>query len=181
MKRLRDRIRTIYYVAKYQHVLRKATFGPKTTISCKLDITGSGKVRIGSNCTFERNPWGEGYVTIYTHRPDAKIVIGNNVIMRATKFGSHLSIIIEDSAVLENASIYDSDFHNIDATIRDEDFNKRDRRVVIGHGSYVGCECLCSKGTVLKEKVIMLSAGVAGTRTLPDNSFVGGNPVRAIK
>ncbi len=181
MRKIKDRIRTLFYVTKYQHILRKATFGANIKIRCKLKITGPGKVTIGGNCELARDPWNDDYVTIYTHRPGARIEIGNNVILRATRFGSHLSIKIGDNTILENASIYDSDFHNIDATKRDEGFNKNDRPVVIGEGCYVGCECLCSKGTILSPHVTMLPGSVVGTKTIPANSLVFGNPGKILK
>jgi len=181
MMHLRDKIRTLWYIAKYQYMLRKAKFGSNTTVRCKLSIVGPGKVTVGSNCCFEKDPWGKEYVTIYTHRPDANIVIGHNVVLRATRFGSHLSITVEDDAILESASIYDSDFHNVDATKRDEGFNEDDRPVVVGKGSYIGCECLCSKGTNLEQNVIMLPGTVIGTKRIPENSLVSGNPAKIIK
>ena len=178
MKRIIERIRTTYYITKYQRILGKAKFGSNVRIRCKLRIKGPGTVTVGSDCKFEPDPWGEEYVTIYTHRPQARIVIGNNVTMRATRFGSHLSITIGNGTVLENASIYDTDFHNIDATRRDEGFSEGDRPVVIGEGCYVGCECLCSKGTVLGQNVTMLPGSVIGTKTIPDNILVSGHPAR---
>lgn len=176
-----DKVRTFYYVAKYEWLLGKARFGPCTVVKCKLDISGPGKVLIGSNCIFERDPWGDDYVTIYTHRPEAKVIIGNRVLLRATRFGSHMNITIKDGAVLENASIFDSDFHNIDAHKRDEDFNEGDRPVVIGEDSYVGCECLCSKGTVLQKNVVLLPGGMVGTKIIPEFTLAGGYPAKPIR
>ena len=176
-----DQLRTLYYKIKYQYLLRKAVFGKGTIIRCKLDITGSGKIVVGTNCLFDSDPWGEEYVTLFTHRPHARITIGNRVVLRATRFGSHQSIIIKDDAVLENASIYDSDFHNIDATKRNENFNIGDREVVIGSGSYVGCECLCSKGTILGRNVMATPGSVIGTKSVPAGSVILGNPARVLK
>ena len=181
MKKLIHKIRTLWYILKYQYILKKATFGSDITITCKLAIVGPGKVAVGSSCKFDSNPWLEEYVTIYTHRPHAKVVIGNHVTLRATRFGSHLSITVGDNAVLEYSSIFDSDFHNLDATKRDEDFNEGDRPVFIGEGSYVGCECLCSKGTTLGKNVTLLPGTMIGTKKIPDNRFVCGNPARIIK
>ena len=176
-----SRLRTFSYKIKYQYLFGKAIIGKGTIIKCKLAIQGPGKVVVGSNCLFDSDPWGEDYITLYTHRSHARITIGNRVVLRATRFGSHLSIIIKDNAVLENASIYDSDFHNIDATKRDEDFNPRDRKVVIGEGSYVGCECLASKGTVLVSNVTVLPGSVIGTKSVPSGNVILGNPARVLK
>ncbi len=175
------RLRTFYYKVKYQYLLKKSTFGKGTVIRCKLFIKGPGKVVIGSDCLLDSDPWGGDYITLFTHRPHARITIGNRVVLRATRFGSHLAITVENDAVLENASIYDSDFHNIDATKRDEDFHKGDREVIIGEGSYIGCECLCSKGTVLGNNATLLPACVIGTKVIPDGKRVCGNPARVLK
>lgn len=174
------KIRTLWYITKYQHILKSAMFGPNTIIKCKLAIVGPGKVTVGSGCRFTSDPWGEDYVTIYTHHPQAEVVIGNNVTLKAVRFGSHLSIVVEDNAVLEYSSIFDSDFHNIDATRRDENFHEGDRPVLIGEGSYIGCECLCSKGTILGKNVILLPGTVIGTKRIPDNSRVLGNPAKIL-
>ena len=181
MNSIINKIRTFWYILKYQYILKKATFGSNIAIKCKLKIAGPGTVTIGSGCNFEPDPWGEDYVTIYTHCPRAKIKIGNNVTLRATRFGSYLSITVEDNAVLEYSSIFDSDFHNLDATKRDEDFNEGDRPVTIGKGSYVGCESLCSKGTTLGKNVILSPSTVIGTKRIPDNCHVSGNPAKIIR
>lgn len=182
MSKLFNRIRLLWYVTKYEYILRNATFARDIKIKCKLEIKGPGKVIIGSGCSFEPDVWGDDHVTLYTHRKKARIVIGDNVTLRATRFGSHLSIKIESNAILEYSSIFDTDYHNLDATNRDEikegGFNEGDRPVVIGEGSYVGCESLCSKGTVLGKNVLLLPGTVIGTKKIADNSVLSGNPGR---
>lgn len=179
--RLFSNPRTIWYIFKYQIILRKAVFGRGTLIKCKLRITGPGKITTGTNCIFEADPWGDDYVTVYTHRKRAVVTIGNNVILRATRIGSHLSINIGNNCLIENASVYDSDFHNVDATKRNENFNEGDRLVDIGDNCYVGCESLCSKGTILTHNVIMRPLSVIGTKKIPADSIVGGIPARIVK
>lgn len=175
---MKTALRGIYYRLKYQYLLRKAYFGKGTQIKCKLDIRGPGTITIGENCIIDCDPWGNDYVTIYTHRPKSKITIGNRVVLRATRFGSHKSITVQDNAIIENASIFDSDFHNLDAAKRDEGFNDGDREVIIGAGSYIGCEGLCSKGTNLKENVVVYPRCLIGTKIVPKNKVIFGNPGR---
>lgn len=174
------RLRTLWYKARYQYLTGKAVFGRGTLINCRLDIRGPGRVSIGTDCILEADVWGSDYVTLYTHLPEARIVIGNRVVLRATRFGAHLSITVKDGAVLESASVYDSDYHNKDASRRDENVHCTDREVVIGEGSYLGCECMCSKGTVLNRQVTALPGSVIGTKTIADGALIGGNPARII-
>lgn len=181
MTSLLNRCRSFYYRIKYQYLLDRAKFGKNLRVECRLSIVGPGKVRLGDNCLLTRDPFGCDFVTIYTHREKARISIGDDVILRATRFGSHLSITVEDGCVLESASIYDSDFHNIDATRRNEGFNENDRAVVIGKNSYVGMDCLCSKGTVLGADVRLQAASVIGTKKIPSGKCVGGNPAMPVR
>lgn len=174
------RLRTLWYKVKYQFLTRKAVIGKGTLIKCKLDIRGPGSVSIGTDCILESNVWGSDYVTLYTHHRDSRIFIGNRVVLRATRFGAHLSITVKDDAVLESASIYDSDFHNKNAFHRDENVHCTDRQVIIGEGSYVGFECLCSKGTVLNRNVTALPGSVIGTKTIPNGAVIFGNPARIL-
>lgn len=176
-----DKLRTWYTIAKYQYVFRKAVFGKRVVMRCRVSIKGPGRVVVGDGCRFEPDPWGDDHVTLYTHMKKAKIIIGNNVCMRATRFGSHLVIKVCDHVLLENASVFDSDFHNTDASKRDEAFNQNDRKVVIGQGAYVGCEALCSKGTELGAHAAMLPVTVSGTKSFPENTKIGGFPARKIK
>lgn len=173
-------IRTLWVIAKYQYILRRATFGTGVKILGRLDIVGPGKVIIGDNCVFLPDAWGCDYVTLYSHSPKARIVLGNNVVIRGTRMGCFLSIIVEDNVILENASLYDSDFHNIDATIRDEKFHHLDRLVKVGEGSYIGCEALCSKGSVLGENVILHPGSVIGVKRIRDKAMALGNPARLL-
>lgn len=175
-----DRVRTGYYILKYQVILRKVRFGKNCLVKCRLCVKGPGKVWIGDNCIFMPDPWGDDYVTLYTHRKHARIVIRDHVVLRATRFGSHLGIEIGNHAVLETASVFDSDFHNLEAARRDEGFNVNDRRVLIGSEAYVGCESLCSKGTELGSGAVMTAVSVAGTRHFPDHSKIGGFPARKV-
>jgi acetyltransferase-like isoleucine patch superfamily enzyme len=155
-------------------------FGNNVRILCRLKVAGPGKTIIGNKCRIENDPWGMDYVTFYTHQKKARIIIGDNVLLRGTRFGSHLRITVEDHAVIESASIYDSDFHNIDARKRDIEYNDNDRAVVIKRNAYIGVECLCSKGTVVGDRAILLPVSVIGTKAIPVESKVCGFPAKVI-
>lgn len=173
-------LRTLWYRMRYQFLTEKAVFGKGTVIKCRLDIRGPGKVLIGTDCILDSDPWGNEYVTLYTHHQNARIVIGNRVTLRATRFGAHLLITVRDGAVLESASIYDSDFHNKDASQRNLNVHCADRQVTIGEGCYIGCECLCSKGTKLGRNVTALPGSVIGTKTVPEGHIICGNPAKTM-
>ncbi|MDA8164978.1 MAG: hypothetical protein M0017_08110 [Desulfobacteraceae bacterium] len=176
MGRLLDNLRTAYYKIKFQYVLRNGSFGPGTVIRCRLEVKGPGRFRIGAGCRLEPGLFGDEHVTIYTHHPRALVAIGDNVTLRATRFGSSLRITVEDDAVLEAASIYDSDFHHLKAEMRNEANYEGDRQVLIARGCYIGLESQCAKGASLGEGAILLPAAIIGTKAVPAGAMVGGNP-----
>jgi len=177
---MRTGLRTLWYKLKHQYVLRNVSFGAHTVVGCRLSIKGPGRISIGSGCTFTSDPWGDDLVSIYTHTAGARVVIGDQVLLRATRFGCRIAITIGSHAILDCASVFDSDFHSADVRRWEAASQERDRAVTIGEGSYVGCECLCSKGTVLGERVTLLPGTVIGTKTIPPDSVVSGNPARVL-
>jgi carbonic anhydrase/acetyltransferase-like protein (isoleucine patch superfamily) len=178
---LRRRFLTSWYKLKHQYVLHNVSFGRGTTVECRLSIQGPGRVSIGADCRLGSDPWGGDFVSIHTHQPEAVVSIGDGVVLRATRFGCHRSIRIDEGAVVECASIFDSDFHTVDAAGRDDDSQAKNREVVIGAGSYVGCECICSKGTRIGRGAVLLPVSVIGTKSIPENAVAGGNPTMLLR
>ena len=176
MRDLAGSLRTWWYRIKYEFLFKKMTLGEGTRIRSRLLIKGPGKVVVGANCILDKDPWGADFVTFHTHHPEALIAIGDNVILRATRFGCHENITVGTGAVLENASLYDSDFHNVDASRRDEDYHHRNRPVIIGDHCYLGLECQCGKGAQLGPSVKVLPLSIIGTRRVPGSATIWGNP-----
>lgn len=169
-------LRTAWYRMKYQWILRKAVFGPRVRISCRLEVVGVGRVEFGPDCQIGPDPWGRDHVTIYFSAPGARVVLGRGVVLRGTRMGARLSITVADGAVIEACSLFDTDYHHVDASRREEDVSHRNRPVVVGPGSYIGLDAICSKGTALGQGVILLPGTVVGTRQIPDGTMLLGNP-----
>jgi acetyltransferase-like isoleucine patch superfamily enzyme len=172
---------TCWYKLKHQFVFHNVSFGRGTVVECRLSIQGPGRVFIGSGCRLGPDPWGDDFVSIHTHRPEAEVLIGDGVVLRATRFGCHRKIRVDDGAIVECASVFDSDFHAVDSAGRDDDSGATSREVVIGAGAYVGCECICSKGTRIGRGAVILPASVIGTKGIPENAVAGGNPTTLLR
>jgi len=175
-----SRFRGTYYRIKYQYIKKKAVFGNPFHVSCCLKIKGPGKIIIGSNCYISSDAFGHNYVTLYTHDKKALIKISDNVILRGTRFGCYTEINIETGCVIESASIFDSDFHNIDANKRDEAYQQFNRPVSVGQKSYVGLESLIGKGTYIEHDTIVLPGSVLSGKRIKCQSIIAGIPARAI-
>lgn len=173
-----DPVITLWYKLKYQYIYRNANFGKNTRIGCRLVIEGPGKVIVGDNCQILKDIWCDDNVVINTHKKDIKVIIEDDVILRGTKIGANLSIIISKGSVIERAFVIDSDFHNIDVTKRNSDFEMNDRPVVIGANCYLGYDSICSKGTTLFSNVILLAGSIIGNKNIKSALLLGGNPAR---
>jgi len=171
-------LKGFFYKAKYEYILGKAVIKLPFYAKCKFDIKGPGKIIIGKNCIIDKTVFHQDYVTLYTHNSNALINIGNNVILRGTRLGCHKNIVIKDFSVIECASIFDSDFHNIDANKRDFDFQENNKSVTIHEKSYIGMEALIGKGTEIGENSIVFPATVVSNKKIPSNSSVMGLPAK---
>jgi len=125
--------------------------------------------------------FGQNYITLYTHAPEAKIILGNHVVLRSTRMGCFTNIEIRENSVVEGASISDSDFHNINASKRDLDFEKLNKPVVIEENCYIGTECIIGKGTNIGAETILLPGTVIASKHIKPKSLICGIPGRVFK
>lgn len=178
LRSLKGKLGGYYYKFKYQFLLRKALIGSNFYVYCKFEIKGPGKIFIGDYCRIMQTAFKQDYVTLYTHNPEAKIILSNNVILRGTRMGCFNNIEIRSSSVIESASISDSDFHNIDARKRDLEFKKYNKPVVIEENSYIGCECIIGKGMNIGFESVVLAGTVISQKNIKPRSVVCGIPGR---
>ncbi len=165
-----------FYKLKYQFLLKKAEIGSLFLVYCKLEVQGPGRVLIGNNCMIMPTVFGQDCVTLYTHSPEAKIIIGDNVILRGARLGCYTTIKIGNGSVVEGASLFDSDFHNIDATKRSVEYQGFNKPVVIGEGSYIGPESLIGRGTRLGSKSVVLAGTLMAGKSFAPDSVICGYP-----
>lgn len=180
MKNFMARCRGLWYTFKYQHLLRRAVMQGAFYAHSKLVIKGRGKVFFGSNVGIFPTAFGGDFVTLYLNHPESVIRIGKNVLLRGTRVGCESNIDIGDEAVIESASLFDTDFHHIDASRRDEMDEKAVKPLVIGAGSYVGWECCIGKGVSLGERSIVLPNTLLTWKTTGPEAVLLGVPGRVL-
>ena len=149
------------------------TAGARFRVYGKLRLNGPGEVIFGSDVILY------DYVTPWTHAPEARIVIGDNVILGGTRFGCVQEITVGDNCILADARIMDTDFHSIRADRRSRDAPVRVAPVRIEENVWVGAgAALLPDTTIGKNSVVGFGAVCMGR--YPADKVIIGNPARAV-
>lgn len=181
MKNLTARIRGAYYRLKYSLLNRMVSIGPGFKVYGRLQVKGKGRVKIGENCSISGMPGDrDRFVTLYTHSPQATLTIGNNVSLYGTKIGCMHEIVIGSEALIEEASLLDTDFHSI-ARERSAFLGEtKDRcNIQIGKGVSIGAKSIVMKGVKIGAKAVV-GPGSVVNRSLPPGCIALGNPIKVI-
>lgn len=163
-----------YYKIKYVFIFKKATIGHNFKVYGNLKIEGPGKIVIGNHCMVFPNTFGMESTTLYTYTPQAKIILEDYVILRGSRMGCYMNIRIGKYSVIEGASLFDSDFHNVDASKRDLEYEKYNTPIIISEKAYVGARCLIGKGMRIgSNSIILPGTFCSGKKTKPGSVIVG--------
>lgn len=168
-----------YYRFKYR-LLRKAVFQGPCRAYCRLEIKGPGKVVFGKDCAIRPHVFGKEHVSIYFNVPGAQVAIGDRVVLRGTRIGCYERVEIGDGAVVEGASLFDTDFHSTDSSRRDELDTRLTKPLVLGADSYVGLECMLGKGTVVEPGTVFLPNTIMSWKTTKAGAAYAGVPGRIL-
>ncbi len=175
-------VRLRSWAFRWVHLLNKrVTVGKNIQLHCWLSIKGPGYVIIGNNCRISSLPGYPVYmVTLYTYTPEAVLTIGNNVDLVSARFACKYKVAIGDNVIIEDASIMDTDFHNLDITRQSPDHETMELcRVLIHRNVRIGARAIITKGVVLGEGVHVYPGAVVHKSFAP-NTVVVGNPARIL-
>jgi acetyltransferase-like isoleucine patch superfamily enzyme len=136
-----------------------------------LSVRGPGEVILGDSVVIR------GTVTLWTHDPGARIVIGNRVIFNGTAFGCAREIRIGSLSILARAHIMDTDFHSLAANRRSPDAHARVLPVLIGENVWIGDRAGILPGTQIGDNSVV-SFGAVCSRAYPPNVIIVGNPAK---
>ena len=172
------RLRGIWYRIKYQYLLRNAVMKGTLYAHARLEIKGPGKVVFEEDVRIMSTAFGQEHVSIYLNRRESRTYIGKNVILRGTRVGCETVVDIREGSVIEAASLFDTDFHNIDASKRDEKDEALAKPLTIGEGSYVGWESCIGKGASLGPRTVVLPNTVLTWKATGPDAVLLGVPGR---
>lgn len=151
-------------------------------------IARGGKCSIGTNFSMNNgikgNPIGSYRKCTFFVDKNANLIIGNNVGISQTALICHKLIVIGNYVKIGGGvSIFDTDFHSIDPTLRkskDDIQNRIEKPVIIKDNVFIGAHSIILKGVTIGENSI-IGAGSIVTKSIPNNQIWAGNPAKFIR
>ncbi len=164
-----------WYRLKYG---KRVYFGANFITNGKLVVKGPGKVIFGDDvnawCNAEKN-------VLITYRPEARIIIGDEVRLNGAGIMAHTTIEIGARSNVGSVIMLDSDFHPLDPRLRrDPSAPFASAPVIVGRNVWVGGQTALLKGVTVGENSVIGFRAVV-TNSVPANTVVAGNPARVVK
>jgi acetyltransferase-like isoleucine patch superfamily enzyme len=190
-RKLKDILFKDFYtpIAKLVFMLNGVEFGKKLHVNglLKVQVTRRGLMTIGQglrlNSGHSFNVIGRQQKCIFW--VEGKLVIKNNVGISSTAIICNHEVIIGNNVIIGgNTVIYDSDFHSLDASIRNsinlDRAHARKGSVIIKDNVFIGAHSTILKGVTIGNNSIIGACSVV-TKNIPANQIWAGNPARFIK
>src|SRR6266545_1486738 len=136
-----------------------------------LHVRGPGEVIFGANVTVL------GDATPHTYTPEARIVVGDNVMMGTARFGCAREIVVGDECILAECSLSDTDHHSARADRRSPLAPVRVAPVSLGRNVWVGRYAAVLPGCSVGENSVV-GHGAVVMRTFGPNLIIVGNPAK---
>lgn len=172
-------------ILKYKFISNLKNIVGKGNLVQPVLFTGNGTVSFGKDVFLgtKQSPFFySGYCYIDVREKEASINIGdrvwsnNNLTIISQKAGVSIG---NDTIIGSNVEIYDSDFHNIDPTLRKSAIVDS-AKVVIGENVWIGSNVKILKGVKIGSNSIIGNNSVV-TKSVPANTIWGGVPAKQIK
>jgi len=154
-----------------------------------LDINMEGKFSIGKRFWFNSGKYhamgGRQQQCYFVAAKGAEISIGDNVGVTSVAIICHNKISIGNNVKIGiNTVIYDTDFHSLDARIRNQIPESiegvRSKPVTIMDGAFIGGHTTILKGVTIGKNAIV-GAGSVVFKDVPDEQVWAGNPAVYVK
>ena len=172
-RRVRALAKGHWYKAWFRLRGFRFTAGRNFCVNGSLSLRGPGSVTFGDDVIIN------GHVTPWTQSRDARIVIGNNVMLGSTRFGCVQEIIVGDDCLLASAQFTDTDFHSTRADRRSDAAPIRVAPVRLERNVWIGENAAILPGTVIGENSVVGFAAVC-MRSYPANVIILGNPGKVV-
>jgi maltose O-acetyltransferase len=173
-----DAFRTALAIARgYSYKATARLFGRRFRAGPGLRIYGSLRVRGPGQVVFGDNVSVLGHATPWTYSDEARIVVGDRVLLGSARFGCIREITIGDDCIVADVSIADTDFHSTRADRRSEHAPVRIAPVHIARNVWLAQSATLLPGTVVGENSVV-SSGAVCVRQYPANVIIMGNPAK---
>jgi len=115
----------------------------------------------------------------------AEIILKSGSGVSGAKLVSLIGIEIgEYSGLGVNCTIYDTDFHPVDAMSRRNQkspFDAKYKRVKVGSDVLIGANCILLKGSQVGDRSVVGAGSVVCGQTIEDETVYAGNPIRKVR
>ncbi len=163
-----------------------ANTGKNVRVIGRIYCRNFGCLHIGSNVLLFSSPsvnfvGSHKSLSIWVNR-NASIRIGDGARISNSTIVSLKSIVIgRDTFIGGGTSIYDSDFHQLDAEDRLKNNGMIESKpVIIGPRAFIGAHCIILKGVAIGEGAVV-GAGSVVTKDIPPFEIWAGSPARFIR
>jgi acetyltransferase-like isoleucine patch superfamily enzyme len=140
----------------------------------RLRIRGPGTVSFGRDVQVRND---SGKTALLTFNRDARIEIGDRVMLDGAGVMAATEIVIEPDAILGPCLILDTDFHAIGLERRLPGATADRRPIRIGRGAWVQGKATVLKGVTVGEGAVVRWGSVVASDVAP-GTVVLGNPAR---
>ena len=160
-----------WYRLKYRALGRRFRAGRNFRVYGKLDVRGPGEVVFGDNVAVieHSRPW--------TYTRQARIVVGDNVLIGSTRFGCAQEIVVGEWCQLAESYIMDTDFHRVESDRRTSSLPPRVAPVRIGSNVWIAHYVGVLPGARIGDNSVV-SFGSVCSREYPPNVILIGNPAK---
>jgi acetyltransferase-like isoleucine patch superfamily enzyme len=162
-----------WYKLVYPLLGRRFRAGRGLRVYGRLTVRGPGEVVFGERVTVH------GHARPWTYAHDARIVIGDDVMMGDTAFACAQEITVGHQCILGSASVQDTDFHSTRADRRSSSAPIRIAPVHIGDNVWIAQSAGILPGTTIGRNSIV-SFGSVCRRDVPENAILMGNPAKVV-
>ena len=151
---------------------RTLTYGHSVVIVGRLKIQEGTRVVLGDRVRVR------GRVII---NGGGVVTIGADTLLNGCWIGGRTSVTVGAGCLISDCDITDSDFHNLEPSLRHQPPDERTQRPVhLGDNVWVGAHAMVLKGsTVGRDSVVGAGAVVRGE--VPTGVVVVGNPAKVVK
>jgi acetyltransferase-like isoleucine patch superfamily enzyme len=165
-------LRGIFYRVYYPLTGHRFVAGRNLRVFGRLKISGPGRVVFGQNVVVGMT------VTPFTHEKSAAIIVGDNVFLNGTRFGSCELITVGAGAILGECRVIDSNFHSVAKDRRTSTAHVHSAPVRIGPNTWICPDAVLLPGCVVGENSVVAIAAVARGELLRDSIYAGNPAVK---
>jgi maltose O-acetyltransferase len=159
------------YKAYYRVRGQRFRAGRGLRVYGRLSVRGPGEVILGDLTVIE------GRVTLWTHAPEAQIIVGDHVMFAGTAFSCAREIRIDRRCIVARAQIRDTDFHALSADRWSLSAPVRVAPVHLRENVWIADRVGILPGTQIGENSVVGFAAVC-YREYPANVVIVGNPAK---